>query len=123
MARHALPLRTLLEAQSLREGLAEEAARAARAIVLDRLVQQELLLAEALARGYGDTPEARRALRAAETQRPDAIIRDPKAIEILQSLVQQHPEVPQYRFDLSETYAMIEGEIRDLVSAIRDTNS
>ena len=32
-----------------------------------------------------------------------------RAIEILQSLVKQHPEVPQYRFDLSETYAMIEG--------------
>jgi serine/threonine protein kinase len=31
------------------------------------------------------------------------------AIEILQSLVKQHPEAPQYRFDLSETYAMIEG--------------
>jgi serine/threonine protein kinase len=32
-----------------------------------------------------------------------------RAIEILESLVKQHPEVPQYRFDLSETYAMIEG--------------
>lgn len=32
-----------------------------------------------------------------------------RAIEILESLVKQHPEVAQYRFDLSETYAMIEG--------------
>jgi serine/threonine protein kinase len=32
-----------------------------------------------------------------------------RAIEILESLVKQHPEAPQYRFDLSETYAMIEG--------------
>ena len=46
----------------------EEAARAAKAIVLDRLVQGELMAAEALARGYGDTKEAERALHAAETQ-------------------------------------------------------
>jgi peptidyl-prolyl cis-trans isomerase C len=46
----------------------EEAARAAKAIVLDRLVQGELMAAEALARGYGDTKEAQRALHAAETQ-------------------------------------------------------
>jgi peptidyl-prolyl cis-trans isomerase C len=46
----------------------EEAARAATAIVLDRLVQGELMAAEALARGYGDTKEAQRALHAAETQ-------------------------------------------------------
>jgi hypothetical protein len=32
-----------------------------------------------------------------------------RAIEILEALVKQHPDVPQYRFDLSETYAMIEG--------------
>ena len=31
-----------------------------------------------------------------------------RAIEILESLVKQHPEVPEYRFDLSETYAMVE---------------
>ena len=46
----------------------EEAARAAETIVLDRLVQTELMTAEALARGYGDTPDARRVLHAAETQ-------------------------------------------------------
>ncbi len=46
----------------------EEAALAAKPIVLDRLVQQELMVAEALARGYGDTKEARRALHAEETQ-------------------------------------------------------
>lgn len=46
----------------------EEAAVAATPIVLDRLVQGELMAAEALARGYGDTEEARRALHAAETQ-------------------------------------------------------
>jgi peptidyl-prolyl cis-trans isomerase C len=46
----------------------EEAARAAKPIVLDRLVQGELMAAEALARGYGDTKEAQRALHAAETQ-------------------------------------------------------
>jgi len=32
-----------------------------------------------------------------------------RAIEILESLVKQHPEVPEYLFDLSETYAIIEG--------------
>ncbi len=46
----------------------EEAARAAKTIVLDRLVQGELMAAEALARGYGDTKEAQRTLHAAETQ-------------------------------------------------------
>jgi peptidyl-prolyl cis-trans isomerase C len=46
----------------------EEAARAATPIVLDRLVQGELMTAEALARGFGDTKEAERSLHAAETQ-------------------------------------------------------
>jgi peptidyl-prolyl cis-trans isomerase C len=46
----------------------EEAAVAAKPIVLDRLVQQELMAAEALARGYGDTDEVRRALHADKTQ-------------------------------------------------------
>jgi peptidyl-prolyl cis-trans isomerase C len=45
-----------------------EAALAAKGIVLDRLVQGELMAAEALARGYGDSKEAQRALHAAETQ-------------------------------------------------------
>jgi len=46
----------------------EEAARAAVPIVLDRLIRTELMAAEALARGYGDTKEARRTLHAMETQ-------------------------------------------------------
>jgi peptidyl-prolyl cis-trans isomerase C len=46
----------------------ETAALAARGPVLDRLVQAELMAAEALARGYGDTPETKRALRAYETR-------------------------------------------------------
>ncbi len=46
----------------------EEAALAAKPIVLDRLVEGELMVAEALARGYGDTKEAKRALHAAQTQ-------------------------------------------------------
>ena len=46
----------------------ETAALAARGPVLDRLVQAELMAAEALARGYGDTPEAKRILHAFETQ-------------------------------------------------------
>jgi parvulin-like peptidyl-prolyl isomerase len=46
----------------------EEAARAATSIVLDRLVQGELMTAEALSRGYGDTKEAQRVLHATETQ-------------------------------------------------------
>jgi peptidyl-prolyl cis-trans isomerase C len=46
----------------------EEAARAAIPIVLDRLVQQELMAAEALARGFGDTKEARRSLHATLTR-------------------------------------------------------
>jgi peptidyl-prolyl cis-trans isomerase C len=46
----------------------ETAALAARGPVLDRLVQAELMAAEALARGYGDTPEAKRALHAYETK-------------------------------------------------------
>jgi len=50
-------------------GVANEvAALAAKPIVLGRLVQGELMTAEALARGYGDTKEAERALHAAETQ-------------------------------------------------------
>jgi parvulin-like peptidyl-prolyl isomerase len=47
----------------------EEAALAARPIVLQRLIRDELMRAEALARGYGDTAEAQRALVAYETQR------------------------------------------------------
>jgi peptidyl-prolyl cis-trans isomerase C len=47
----------------------EEAALAARSLVLERLIRDELMRAEALARGYGDTPEARRAMAAYETQR------------------------------------------------------
>lgn len=45
-----------------------EAALAATPIVLDRIVQGELMTAEALARGYGDTKEAQRALHAALVQ-------------------------------------------------------
>ncbi|HEX9189033.1 MAG TPA: peptidyl-prolyl cis-trans isomerase, partial [Vicinamibacteria bacterium] len=46
----------------------EEAARAATPIVLDRLVQGELMTAEALARGFGDTKEAERSLHATLTR-------------------------------------------------------
>jgi peptidyl-prolyl cis-trans isomerase C len=46
----------------------EEAALAARPLVLDRMIDEELLKVEALARGYGDTPEARRVLHSYETQ-------------------------------------------------------
>jgi len=46
----------------------QEAALAARPLVLGRMIQEELMRAEALARGYGDTPEAKRALSAYETE-------------------------------------------------------
>jgi peptidyl-prolyl cis-trans isomerase C len=46
----------------------EEAAIAAKPIVLERLIRDELMASEALARGYGDSPEVRRALSATETQ-------------------------------------------------------
>jgi parvulin-like peptidyl-prolyl isomerase len=46
----------------------EEAALAARPLVLEKMIGQELMLAEALARGYGDTPEVRRELHAYETR-------------------------------------------------------
>ncbi|HUP43787.1 MAG TPA: peptidyl-prolyl cis-trans isomerase [Thermoanaerobaculia bacterium] len=46
----------------------EVAAEAAAPIVLDRMIAGELLAAEALARGYGETPGALRELRAYETR-------------------------------------------------------
>jgi len=46
----------------------EEAASAARPIVLDRLVRAEVMTAEALARGYGDALDVQRALHATQTQ-------------------------------------------------------
>lgn len=46
----------------------EVAAQAAAPIVLDRLIGDELLATEAVARGYGDTPEVRRRVRALETR-------------------------------------------------------
>lgn len=45
-----------------------EAALAAKPIVLDRLIRNERMLAEALRRGYGDTEALRRTLRAYETE-------------------------------------------------------
>jgi peptidyl-prolyl cis-trans isomerase C len=46
----------------------EAAAEAAAPIVLDRMIGEELLAAEALARGYGEAPEALRELHAYETR-------------------------------------------------------
>jgi len=46
----------------------ETAALAAKPLVLEKMIGQELMLAEALARGYGDTPEARRELYDYETR-------------------------------------------------------
>ena len=46
----------------------EQAAIAATPLVMDRLVRQKRMLAEALRRGYGDTRDAQRTLRARETQ-------------------------------------------------------
>jgi parvulin-like peptidyl-prolyl isomerase len=46
----------------------EEAAVAAAPIILDRLIERELLLAEALARGYADDPSVTRAAHDYETQ-------------------------------------------------------
>jgi len=46
----------------------ETAAVAAKPLVLERLIDDELLRAEALSRGYGDSAEAKRALSAYETQ-------------------------------------------------------
>ncbi|MGB6991998.1 MAG: peptidyl-prolyl cis-trans isomerase, partial [Thermoanaerobaculia bacterium] len=46
----------------------EEAAIAAKPLVLERLIRDELMAAEALARGYGNSPEVGRALSATETQ-------------------------------------------------------
>ncbi len=46
----------------------EVAAAATAPIVLDRLIGDELLATEALARGYGDTPEVARRVRALETR-------------------------------------------------------
>lgn len=46
----------------------EVAAEAAAPIVLERMIGGELMTVEALARGYGDTPEVQRELRAYETR-------------------------------------------------------
>jgi peptidyl-prolyl cis-trans isomerase C len=46
----------------------DEAARAAKPLVLERLIRDQLMIAEALARGYGDTPEVDRVVNASETQ-------------------------------------------------------
>jgi len=46
----------------------KEAAVAARELVLHRLLRDDLLQIEALRRGYGDTPEAQRKIRAFETE-------------------------------------------------------
>lgn len=46
----------------------EEAAIAAKPLVLERLIRDQLMLSEALARGYGDSPEADRVVSASETQ-------------------------------------------------------
>jgi peptidyl-prolyl cis-trans isomerase C len=46
----------------------EEAALAAKSLVLQRLLRDELLQIEALRRGYGETPRVQRALRAYETE-------------------------------------------------------
>lgn len=46
----------------------EEAALAARPLVLERMIRGELMLVEALARGYGDSPEARKDLYAFESR-------------------------------------------------------
>ena len=46
----------------------EEAALITRRIVIDRLVRGEMMMAEALKRGYGDTPAVNRTLRAFEKQ-------------------------------------------------------
>jgi peptidyl-prolyl cis-trans isomerase C len=46
----------------------QEAALAAKPIVLDRLIQNQMMIAEALRRGYGDTPEVKRQVRAFETR-------------------------------------------------------
>lgn len=46
----------------------EEAALAARPLVLERMIREELMKAEALARGYGDTQRAQRALRTHESR-------------------------------------------------------
>ncbi len=45
-----------------------EAARAAKPLVLERLIRDELMISEALSRGYGDTPEVERVVSASETQ-------------------------------------------------------
>jgi parvulin-like peptidyl-prolyl isomerase len=45
-----------------------EAALAAKPLVLERLIRNERMLAEALRRGYGETESVRRVLRAHETQ-------------------------------------------------------
>lgn len=45
-----------------------EAAEAARPLVLESLIRDELMLSEALARGYGETPEVEREVAAFETQ-------------------------------------------------------
>ena len=46
----------------------EEASRAAAPIILDTLINERLLLAEAYARGYGQLPAVRRALHGLETE-------------------------------------------------------
>lgn len=46
----------------------EEAARAAKPLVLESLIRDQLMAAEALARGYGETPEVERLVSATETQ-------------------------------------------------------
>lgn len=46
----------------------EDAARAAKPLVLESLIREQLMLSEALARGYGNTPEVDRVVSASETQ-------------------------------------------------------
>jgi parvulin-like peptidyl-prolyl isomerase len=46
----------------------EEAARAAKPLVLERLIRDQLMLSEAVARGYGNTPEVDKVVTATETQ-------------------------------------------------------
>jgi hypothetical protein len=94
--------------QQRRENLAKAVA------ILDQLIRENPANCEyrhLLALCYREGRRGRGPGAASQPVRPENLGETgvDRAIVILESLVKQHPEAPQYRFDLSETYAMIEG--------------
>ncbi len=73
----------------------EVAAQATAPIVLDRLIGDELLATEALARGYGDTPEVARRVRALETR----LLVSRYLQEVVAQTIQVTPEAMQAYYE------------------------